>query len=62
MKPGFTTKKWLSLERIESEDELKEHVTNWFQTQATGFEDTEIKKLLTRYENFVDVSGNYMEK
>ena len=54
-------KQWLASQSFE-DDRLKTGVTTWFKSLAADFFDTEIRKLVPRYQKCVEVRGDYMEK
>jgi len=55
-------KKWLASQSYEEDDRLKTDVTTWFKSLAADFFDTEIRKLVPRYQKCVEVRGDYVEK
>ena len=55
-------KKWLASQSVEADDRLKTEVTTWFKSLAADFFDTGVRKLVPRYQKFVEVRGDYVEE
>jgi len=55
-------KKWLASQSFEDDDRLKTGVTTGFKSLAADFFDPGIKKLVPRYQKFVEVRVHYVEK
>jgi hypothetical protein len=53
---------WLATQRFHTNEELMDGVTNWLHNLAAPFFEDGPQKLVSRYENCLNVDGNYMEK
>lgn len=55
-------KRWLASQRFENDDELKNAVTGWLNSQAAEFYAEGISKTVRRYDKCLNRFGNYVEK
>ena len=55
-------KKHLAGKKFDDDDELQEEVMTWFKGRAADFYDSEIKKLVPRFNKCLDNAGDYVEK
>jgi histone-lysine N-methyltransferase SETMAR len=53
---------WLRSQRFNSNEELTEGVKTWLSSQAAGFFDTGIQKLIPRHDKCLNSGGDYVEK
>jgi hypothetical protein len=59
----FTKMKvWLATQRFHTNEELMDGVNNWFHNLAAQFFDEGLQKLVSWYDNCLNVDGNYVEK
>jgi hypothetical protein len=56
----FTKMKvWLATQRFHTNEELMNGVNNWLHNLAAPFFDEGLQKLVSRYDNCLNVAGNY---
>jgi hypothetical protein len=55
-------KNWLATQRFDDDDELRACVTQWLRSQAADFYDEGISKLVHRYDKYLNLFGDYVEK
>jgi hypothetical protein len=55
-------KYFLGGRRFHDDNEVKEAINAWFASQAASFYDAGIQKLMPRYDECLNNSGNYVEK
>jgi len=53
---------WLATQRFHTNEELMDGVTNWLHNLAAPFFEDGPQKLVSRYDNCLNVDGNYVEK
>jgi histone-lysine N-methyltransferase SETMAR len=59
----FTKMKvWLATSRFHTDEDLMDGVNNWLHNLTAPFFDEGLQKLVSRYEKFLNVDGNYVEK
>jgi histone-lysine N-methyltransferase SETMAR len=59
----FTKMKvWLATQRFQTNEELVDGVNNWLHDLAATFFDEGLQKLVSRYDNCLNVDGDYVEK
>jgi transposase len=59
----FTKMKvWLATQHFHTKEELMDGVNNWLHNLAAPFFDEGLQKLVSRYDNCLNVDGNYVEK
>jgi hypothetical protein len=58
MKHGF----FITLLKIDDDDEVQEEVMTWFKRQAADFYDSGIQKPVPRLNKFLDNAADYVEK
>ena len=57
----FTNRKiWLATQRFHTNEEIMDGVTNWLHNLAALFFDEGLQKLVSRYDKFPNVDGNYV--
>jgi hypothetical protein len=52
----------LATERFHTKEELMDGVNNWLHNLAAPFFDEGLQKLVSRYDKYLNVDGNYVEK
>jgi transposase len=55
-------KVWLVTQRFHTYEELMDGVKNWLRNLAAPFFDKRLQKLVSRYDKFLNVDGNDVEK
>jgi hypothetical protein len=55
-------KRFLAAELFSSDDEVKTAVRHWIRTLATDFFDEGIQTLVPRYDKYLSLGGDYVEK
>jgi len=55
-------KVWLATQRFHTNEELMDVVNNWTHNLAAPFFDEGLHKLVSRYDKYLNVDGNYVEK
>jgi len=55
-------KVWLATQRFHTNEELMDGVKTWLHNLAAPFYDEGLQKLVPRYDKYLNVDGNYMEK
>jgi hypothetical protein len=55
-------KVWLATQRFHTNEELMDEVNNWLLNLAAPFFEEGLQKLVSRYEKYLNVDGNYVEK
>ena len=55
-------KAWLATQRFHTNEELKDGVKTWLHNLAAPFYDEGLQKPVQRYDNCLNVDGNYVEK
>jgi transposase len=59
----FTKMKvWLATQCFHTNEELMDGVNNWLHNLGAPFFDEGLQKLVSRYDNCLNVDGNYVEK
>jgi len=59
----FTKMKvWLATQRFHTNEELMDGVNIWLHNLAALFFDEGLQKLVSRYDKYLNVDGNYVEK
>jgi hypothetical protein len=53
---------WLANQRFKTNEELVDGVNNWLGILAAPFCDEGLKKLVRRYDKFLNLGGKYAEK
>jgi hypothetical protein len=51
---------WLGLQGFSNNEELMEGVKTWLSSQAADFFDTDIQKLIPRYDKCLNSGGDYV--
>jgi hypothetical protein len=55
-------KVWLANQRFKTNEELMDGVNNWLGTLAAPFCDEGLQTLVRRYDKWLNLGGNYVEK
>ena len=55
-------KTWLATQRFDDDAELQEGVNEWLKFQVAKFYDDGINKFVHRYDNCLNLNGDYVEK
>jgi hypothetical protein len=55
-------KVWLATQRFHTNEELMDGVNNWLHNLVALFFDEGLRELVSRYDKYLNVDGNYVEK
>jgi hypothetical protein len=55
-------KRYLAAQRFSNDDEMKTAVQHWVKTLAADFFDEGLQKLVPRYDKYLKLGGDYVEK
>ena len=53
---------WLATQRFHANEETMDVASNWLHNLAVPFSDEWLQNLVSRYDKWLNVDGNYVEK